>query len=71
MSGNISGSINIPLDELENSIGKIRAMKGTLPVCHLSESRSAQACAFLESMNIDWINVGSWYDLRAETIVKN
>lgn len=64
-SGNVEGSINIPLHEVPNRIEEFKAMDGTILVCCLSGNRSAQAASFLSMQGVENIyNVGGWMDVN-------
>lgn len=61
-SGHVSGSINIPLDQLPHKVGKIKKMGTPLVLCCASGMRSASATSLLKSKSIDDVhNGGSWY----------
>jgi len=68
MGGNVVGSINIPIAEIENRINEIEAMKQPLYLCCASGGRSGFATEFLMSKGIDCKNVGSW--MQANTLTK-
>lgn len=60
-SGNVPGSINIPLDQVPHRIEEFKGMSKPLVVCCLSGGRSGQAKAFLESNGVEDIyNGGGW-----------
>ncbi|WP_282037435.1 rhodanese-like domain-containing protein [Saccharicrinis aurantiacus] len=62
--GNIDASINIPLDKLKTSIGKLKKMNTAYVVCCASGIRSAQAASILKSNGItEVINGGSWHKI--------
>lgn len=62
-SGNAKGSINIPLPELQGSLGKLDADK-TILVCCLSGNRSGSAAGFLKSKGFkNVVNAGPWVNL--------
>ena len=64
-SGNVEGSINIPLDEVPDRINDFKAMKGTIIVYCVSGGRSGQAAAFLEMHGVENIyNGGGWMDVN-------
>lgn len=60
LGGNVSGSINIPLNEILNRIDEIRSLPQPLILCCASGSRSGQAEEFLKNRGIDCQNGGSW-----------
>lgn len=63
MGGNAAGSINIPMDEIEERIGELRKMKN-LVLCCASGNRSGMVADFLNSTGIPCTNAGSWLDVN-------
>ena len=59
-SGNVKGSINIPLNELPNRLEELRQLTHPLVLCCASGARSANAVAYLQSNGINCENGGSW-----------
>jgi len=62
--GNVEGSINIPLNEVEQRLDEIRALKGPLVLCCASGGRSGQATAFLNQMGVECENGGGWMEVN-------
>jgi rhodanese-related sulfurtransferase len=62
--GNVAGSINIPLDEIQGKVAEIKAMKQPIVLCCMSGNRSGQATYFLQAQGIDCENGGSWLDVN-------
>lgn len=62
--GNVAGSINIPLDEIQGKVEEIKAMKQPIVMCCASGNRSGQATYFLQAQGIDCENGGSWLDVN-------
>lgn len=62
-TGNVNGSINIPLDKLNDAtIKKIKNWNSPVIVCCASGMRSASAAGILKNKGINTvINGGSWY----------
>ncbi len=59
--GHVSGSVNIPLDQIQHKIGKIKKMRTPLVLCCASGMRSANATQYLKNNNIDNVyNGGRW-----------
>ncbi|MGQ1786698.1 MULTISPECIES: rhodanese-like domain-containing protein [unclassified Saccharicrinis] len=59
--GHVDGSINIPLDQIEHKMKRIRKMKMPLVLCCASGIRSANATHYLKNNNIaDVYNGGRW-----------
>jgi phage shock protein E len=64
MGGNVSGSVNIPLQEIVQRLEELRTLKGPLVLCCASGSRSGQAERFLQQQGIACVNAGSWLDVN-------
>jgi len=64
MGGNVKGSINIPLQEIQQRIHEIKKMAPPIILCCASGARSGQATQFLKSYDIDCENGGSWLDVN-------
>ena len=66
VSGNIDGSINIPLDEVVYRAEELKQMQ-PLVVCCLSGGRSGQAAAYLQSLGYKEVyNGGGWQMVDAQ-----
>lgn len=62
-SGNIRGSLNIPLDQLKGNLKKIKKDKPVI-VCCASGMRSGAAKGVLQSNGFTQVyNAGSWHKL--------
>jgi len=64
MGGNVLGSINIPLDEIQQRIEELKNLKAPLILCCASGNRSGQAEHFLSQHGIECYNGGSWLDVN-------
>ncbi len=64
MGGNVAGSINIPLHEIQRRVSEIKQIQQPIVLCCASGNRSGQATAFLRSNGIDCENGGSWSDVN-------
>lgn len=64
--GNIKGSKNIPLDQIEEQISAIQKLGKPVIVCCRSGMRSAQAASILKSNSIEVINGGGWQSLERQ-----
>ena len=53
MSGNVAGSINIPLNEVPSRVDEFKGLSRPIIVCCLSGGRSGQAAAFLSANGVD------------------
>lgn len=63
--GHIQGSINIPLDQLTNSLGKLKNKNAVIITCCASGMRSASAKGILSSRGYANVyNGGSWMSLN-------
>lgn len=59
--GHVSGSMNIPLDQIPHKLPKIKKIKGAIVLCCASGMRSGNATSLLKSNHIDQVyNGGSW-----------
>ena len=59
-SGNVKGSVNIPLDSVPNQLAKFKNKKNIIVFCR-SGARSGQAKTFLQQNGIsNVINGGAW-----------
>lgn len=62
--GNVKGSTNIPLDQLQSQLSKFRGKEHIIVFCR-SGNRSSQAKAILEQNGfINVINGGTWLDVN-------
>lgn len=59
-SGHGKGSINIPLDQINSKIDKIKAYNKPILTCCASGMRSGTAASILKSNGIEAYNAGSW-----------
>ena len=64
MGGNVLGSINIPLQEIQQRIDELKGLKQPLVLCCASGNRSGQATQFLSQMGLECYNGGSWMDVN-------
>lgn len=64
MGGNVAGSVNIPLQELQSRTEEIKNMQQPIILCCASGMRSGQATAYLRSVGVDCENGGSWLDVN-------
>jgi phage shock protein E len=63
-AGNVKGSINIPMQEIQQRIDELKNFKQPLVLCCASGGRSGQAHGFLSRQGIECINGGSWLELN-------
>ncbi len=64
MCGNVAGSINIPLQELQKRIDEIKEMKSPIILCCASGARSGNAAQYLKSCGIECENGGGWMEVN-------
>ncbi len=64
MGGNVPGSVNIPLPELDKRMDEIKMLKMPLVLCCASGGRSGQAHGYLAQQGIECYNAGSWLDVN-------
>lgn len=64
MGGNVSGSINIPLQELPQRLDEIKQLAQPLVLCCASGGRSGMATQMLSQQGLDCCNGGSWLDVN-------
>lgn len=64
MGGNVEGSINIPLQEIQQRIGELKNLKQPLVLCCASGGRSGLATQYLVQQGIECYNGGSWLDVN-------
>ncbi|WP_080059127.1 rhodanese-like domain-containing protein [Spirosoma aerolatum] len=63
--GHAKGAVNIPLDQLETKLNKIKGYQKPVVVCCASGMRSARAKAFLASHGVANVHdAGSWRNLE-------
>lgn len=64
LGGHVTGSINIPLQEIQQRVKDFRKLKGPLVLCCASGNRSGMAANYLNNQGIDCVNGGSWMDIN-------
>lgn len=63
--GNIKGSLNIPLDSLNNHLDKLKDKNKPIITCCASGMRSASAKSFLKTKGYSQVhNGGGWFSLQ-------
>lgn len=69
MSGNVAGSINIPLNEVPSRVEEFKGLSRPIIVCCLSGGRSGQAAAFLSANGVDEVyNGGGWMEVNGALV---
>ncbi len=62
--GNVPGSVNIPLDQLSNNLGKLKSKNNVVVFCQ-SGGRASVAKSLLEKNGfVDVINAGGWESVK-------
>jgi len=61
--GHINGAINVPVDQLRNSLVELKNKNKTVITCCRSGARSAIAANLLTNAGITAINGGAWQSL--------
>lgn len=64
MGGNVAGSINIPLQELQQRLSDVKNLTQPLVLCCASGGRSGMATQMLTQEGIECCNGGSWLDVN-------
>jgi rhodanese-related sulfurtransferase len=64
MGGHVTGSINIPVQELSERMNELKALKTPLVLCCASGGRSGMAHGFLAQQGIECCNGGSWLEVN-------
>ncbi len=64
MGGNVPGSVNIPLQEIQSRLKDVKALKTPLVLCCASGGRSAMATEYLAGQGIDCVDGGSWLNVN-------
>ena len=63
-AGHIKGSVNIPLDQIGNSVKKIKAKNKMVITCCRSGRRSGIAANMLNQKGVKAVNGGGWNSLE-------
>lgn len=63
LGGNVEGSVNIPLNEIEYRLDEIREIGKPLVLCCASGIRSKIGAGILQQNNIECHDGGSWIDV--------
>ncbi|MCA1750620.1 MAG: rhodanese-like domain-containing protein [Cryomorphaceae bacterium] len=66
VSGNVPGSINIPLPEVAGRMEEFRSMEGPFLMVCASGNRSGIASMMLQREGIESYNAGGWSDFNAK-----
>lgn len=62
--GNVAGSINIPVQELEVRLEEVKKIGKPLVLCCASGNRSGMAERFLKAHGVNCENGGGWLDVN-------
>ncbi len=66
MGGNVTGSINIPLQEVVDKEDHIMGLKQPVLFCCASGARSGQATQYFKSKGLDCENGGGWMQVNSQ-----
>ena len=66
--GHVAGSTNIPLQEIEKNVDKIKKMNKPVVLCCASGMRSGQASNFLKSKGLECENGGGWMSVNSMAV---
>jgi rhodanese-related sulfurtransferase len=64
MGGNVSGSLNIPLQTILDHVEEIKQMKEPIIFCCASGNRSGQAAQYFKSLGVNCENGGSCMEVQ-------
>ena len=64
MGGHVTGSINIPINELPARIDEFKSFEQPFILCCLSGGRSGQATNFLQAQGMECVNGGGWMEVN-------
>ena len=70
-AGNITGSKNIPLQELGSRMSEVKKLDKPIITCCLSGGRSASAAKILKDQGVEAINGGGWQHLNRQISSRN
>ena len=62
--GSVAGSLNIPLDQINNKLDELRALEAPLILVCASGNRSGMAENFLRGNGFDCVNGSSWLNVN-------
>jgi len=65
-SGHIKGAINIPVDQVQNQLSKIKAYGKPVITCCRSGARSGMAAGTLRKAGLEVYNGGPWNVLQGK-----
>lgn len=62
--GHVAGSINFPLQEIQQKLADLKSLQQPLILCCASGNRSGMATQFLSNQGIECYNGGGWMDVN-------
>tara|TARA_B100000780_G_scaffold279221_1_gene256702 strand:- start:19201 stop:19473 length:273 start_codon:yes stop_codon:yes gene_type:complete len=65
--GHVTGSVNIPLNEVVSRIDELKTMQ-PLVLCCASGGRSGQAADYLADQGLEVVNGGGWKSVDAQRV---
>jgi phage shock protein E len=63
-AGNVAGSINIPLNEVQQRESEVMELKQPVLFCCLSGGRSGQATQYFKAKGLECENGGGWMEVN-------
>ncbi len=69
--GHVAGSINIPLNEVQQREDEISRMEQPIVICCASGGRSGQAVQYLNQKGITCTNGGGWMEVNHRLMVES
>ena len=64
LSGNVEGSINIPLNEIPDRVMELKSLDTPILLCCASGARSQRAFQYLSGQGLNCLNIGSWLNVN-------
>ena len=64
MGGNVTGSVNIPVQEIMDRLEEVKSLKQPLVLCCASGNRSGMAQQLLSNEGLECYNGGGWMDVN-------
>lgn len=64
LGGHVTGSINIPVSELQGRLEELKSLQQPLILCCASGGRSSMASHLLKQQGLNCVDAGSWLSLN-------
>ncbi|MGB0176405.1 MAG: rhodanese-like domain-containing protein [Owenweeksia sp.] len=62
--GHVAGSLNIPVQEINDRLDEVKSLKEPLILCCASGNRSGMAAQMLSQKGVECYNGGSWLNVN-------